>query len=83
MKIQLAILLIFALFLCDFVSAESEKTSEIVGRKKFGRHGNGNKMNRPERKNVEKRSRFPRRLQHGNGGFRTTNRMEMNRPGPR
>ncbi|EFP07225.1 hypothetical protein CRE_13493 [Caenorhabditis remanei] len=39
MKLQFAIILIFALIICDLVSAESEKTSEIVGRKKFNRRG--------------------------------------------
>ncbi|KAF1757020.1 hypothetical protein GCK72_013475 [Caenorhabditis remanei] len=70
MKLQFAIILIFALIICDLVSAESEKTSEIVGRKKFNRRG---KMLGEDGK-PEKRSRFPRRLSHGNGGFRTTNR---------
>uniref|UniRef100_A0A1I7T6C7 Uncharacterized protein n=1 Tax=Caenorhabditis tropicalis TaxID=1561998 RepID=A0A1I7T6C7_9PELO len=70
MKLQFAILLIFALIICNFVSAESDKTSEIIGKKKFNRH---NKVSGT----MEKRNRFPRRLQHGNGGHRTTNRPHI------
>ncbi|CAO4373258.1 unnamed protein product [Caenorhabditis nigoni] len=79
MKIQLAILLIFALFICNVISAESEKTSKLIG-KKMGRHNN--KIRQPDdAQKGERRSRFPRRLNHGNGGYRTTSRMLMKFPG--
>ncbi|CAS00739.1 Protein CBG26426 [Caenorhabditis briggsae] len=62
MKIQLAILFIFALMICDVISAESEKTSKLVG-KKMGRHKTKIR-NLEDAQKGERRSRFPRRLSH-------------------
>ncbi|CAX65078.1 uncharacterized protein CELE_W09C2.8 [Caenorhabditis elegans] len=77
MKIHYSIILFFALILLDLATAESEKTNEILGKKKFNRR---NKAKRPDDFKSQIHNRPPRAY-HGNNGYRTTNKPWAVRPG--